>query len=240
MFSIFHGLFGLVAIISDNCSKNIQDSKSRKEAIKDGMLTYHKSRGNEYLVENNKWVSTKRNHDGEDVIADMHTGEIYYNLTEIKKENKSKECSKRGKTVRPCVDNEQRQTYYGKYKQPFSLIDISTNTPVNEVCINGVMYYIRLDNGRVLRPIDNYKINNKVGHWGTKEIVDIINDRQNKYITQIDTQDYDWIKNNFFFYLKYVYVDSSKEIHVFNSPPKSSQWEYIKVDGGYNKLGMDW
>ena len=114
MFSIFHGLFSLFAYGMDTHNKSVQDNENRRRAKEIGVTTYHGSRGNEYLVENNKWVSTKLNDKGEKVIADMKTGQIYKNITQERKKEKEKEYIMQGKTVRPKMYNECKNDYYGK------------------------------------------------------------------------------------------------------------------------------
>lgn len=230
MFSIIHGLFSLFAIGVDNWSKTSTNITNKQRAIQNGSKTYYGARGNEYLVDNDRWVYTKINDQGEEVIVDMKNGRLYYNLTQEKKRKEEEKCKQQGKTVRPHMEDECRKHYYGKYKQPFHLIDIDSGIPVNDITINGIKFYIRLDNGKVLRLVDNCNMENKVGCWNTEEIINLINDRQNKLRTELEKHDYYWIRWNFFFHSRYVYIDNKKEIHVFDISPNESQWKFIRED----------
>lgn len=230
MFSIIHGLFSLFAIGVDNWSKTSTNITNKQRAIQNGSKTYYGARGNEYLVDNDRWVYTKINDQGEEVIVDMKNGRLYYNLTQEKKRKEEERCIQQGKTVRPHMENECRHFYYGKYKQPFNIVDIKSGIPVDDIIINGVRFYIRLNDGRVLRPIDNYDIKNKVGCWNVNELISLINDRQNKLRTELENHDYDWIRINFFFDLRYVYIDRNKNVHVFGMSPNETQWKFINED----------
>lgn len=214
MFGVFWGLFTLFAWGTDNVNKNATTSENRSRAKADGQLTYYGARGNEYLVENNKWVSTKIVN-GQEVIADMKTGQIYYNLTEMRKKRKEEEYLKEGKTVRFKIEDEKHQYYYGKYRQPFGLVDIESNIPVDDICINGIRFYISLKDGKILRPIDNYSKENFVGCWNENEIIRIINKRQDEIRNEVDNHDYLWINNNFFYKSRYIYIDSNEKINIW-------------------------
>ena len=240
MFSIIHGLFSLFAIGVDNWSKTSTNITNKQRAIQNGSKTYYGARGNEYLVDNDRWVYTKINNKGEDIIVDMKNGRQYYNLTQERKKIKEEEYRKKGKTVRFKMENECNHFYYGKYKQPYGLIDIDSGIAVDEITINGVKFYIRLDDGTVLRPVDDYKIDNKVGCWNIKELIELMNTRQDKLRTELDSHDNNWITWNFFCDLRYIYIDSNKEVHIFGMSPSEIQWKYIKEDGGCERLGEDW
>lgn len=235
MFSIFHGLFTLLAIGINKANIKSDNNSNRERAKINGNLTYYGSRGNEYLVENNKWVSTKRNKQGETVIADMKTGQIYYNVSAKEKELKEKELKKQGKTVRTRMSYEIKSVKFKDFKQSYFLVDIETQNPVAIITINGVCFYISLTDGKILRPIDDYTIENKVGNWSVSELINIINERQNNIKKKEMLNDYIWVKNNFFFNNQYVYIDRNKYIHINKFP----DWKLIELDGGLIKQGID-
>lgn len=230
MFGIFHGLFTLFAMGVDNVSKTTTNMTNKQLAIQSGSKTYYGARGNEYLVENDRWVFTKINDVGETVIVDMKNGRQYYNLTQERKKKEEEECRQQGKTVRFKMENECNHFYYGKYRQPFGMVDIESEIPVNNITINGVQFYIRLDNGKVLRPIDDCYMGNKVGCWSTVELINIINVRQDKMRSELDSHDNRWIRYNFFLDGRYVYIDRNKEIHIFGMSPNETEWKYIHED----------
>lgn len=240
MFSIFHGLFTLFAIGVDNTNKSIQDDTNKQQAIQNGQLTYQGSRGNEYLVENDRWVSTKRVN-GHDVIADMKTGQIYYDITEIKKKNIIDECIKKGKTVRSKMPHERLSNYYGKYKQSFMYVDIKTDIPVNIVYINGACFYIRVDNGDILRLIDGEDKSRIIGKWSVEQIINIINKRQNIIRNSITDEDNIKIGEELFFENNKVYVDNNQNIHIiWNRNIKKLHDLYHKDGYKYDKESKRW
>ena len=219
MFSIFHGLFTMFALGMDKYDRTSQDMKNKIMAKENGLLTYRGSRGNEYLVENDRWVSTKRNNKGEDVIVDMKTGKIYYNLTKMKKRKKGERLLKEGKTVRFKMYNEDNRPYYGKYKIPYSLVDIHTDTPINEVIVNFVKFYQDLDTGHIIRMADGENCEKKVGKYNETELINLFNKRQDRMKDELNKHKNDllWLQNNYFFTTtNYIYIDSKNGFNIFN------------------------
>ncbi len=231
MFGIFHALFSLFAIGANNKSKSREDNINREEAKKRGDLTYYGSRGNEYLVENNKWVCTLKNARGEDVIVDMKTGAEYYNLTQMRKKEHEKRYIDKGKTVRLALYNEKGQTY-GKYRMSYFLVDIESQIPVRDVFINGLGFYISLGDGKILRTIDNADMTLFAGDYGVNEIISIVNKRQEVFWKELDSHDILWIKRQFFFEDSRVYVDKNRDVKVFRNSDQT-YFSYVEKDGGY-------
>lgn len=241
MFSIFHGLFTLFALTTDNINKIIYNAKSKEKAQKNKKLFYLGYKGNKYLVDNDRWVYVKRNAKGEDVITDVKTGNSIYNLTDIKKKNEEAEYLKNGKTVRTKMLNERNQTYYGKYRQMYYLVDIKTQTPVSTVFINGIEFYINLDSALLMRPTDESDINKIIGNWSYKDIIKIINKRQNYILSNINLNDQNKINELLFFKNHNIYIDNNKNINiVFNRNIKSIQDLYKKDGYKYNRENNRW
>ena len=236
MFSIFHGLFTLTALGVNRHNKTTQDEKNRMRARANGDLTYYGSRGNEYLVENNKWVWTKKASNGHDVIADMKTGQIYYDLTEMKKHKIVEERKNKGKTVRSAVSGERFGTYYGKYKQIWGDIDIETNTPVHIISVNCVSFYQELNHGMLLRPIDGESFKYKVGKHSIEEIIELFNTRQKgmKFELENHQDDRVWLSNNYFFSSTHsIYIDNKNQFNIFLTSyveGNRARWKYIRED----------
>lgn len=236
MFSIFHGLFTVAAIEIDRHNRNVQTRDNKRRAKKMGALTYYGARGNEYLVENDRWVSTKKNYKGEDVIADMKTGRVYYNLTEIKKKKERKERLLKGKTVRSTVPGEHINNRYGKYKQSWSYIDIETDIPVHCIDVNCMRFYQEVKTGMLLRIADGETCKNKVGNYTNEKIIEIFNKRQKSIEKEleINKDDYIWLERNYFFNSNYsIYIDSKGKFNIFYiSYPEGNKkrWEYIYLD----------
>ena len=97
-------------------------------------------------------------------------------------------------------------------------------------------FYIRLSDGVILRPVDNYTLESLVGKWTVEELIDIVNKRQNEVREELYLKDSIFIKNEFFFSLQYVYVDSKKQINIFNGDFKRRS-NYIKNDMKLIKKG---
>lgn len=236
MFSIFHGLFTIFAVSVDKHNRNVTTEENKRNAIANGNLTYRGARGNEYLVENDRWVWTKRTRTGQDVIADMKTGEIYYNLSDIKRREIIKEQTQKGKTIRYKLQGDQFSTYYGKYKQSWHDIDIETNVPVHTINVNCISFYQELNNGMLLRPIDGESFKYKVGKHTVEEIVELFNKRQKemRHELEINKDDRFWLKANYFFDSTYsIYIDNKDQFNIFlisYNEGNQARWKYIRED----------
>lgn len=236
MFSVFHGLFTLFAIGANHISKNIQDERNKNQSRKNSGLTYFGSHGNEYLIENDKWVSTKTDlKTGHEVIADMKNGKVYYDLTDIKRKNEECKQINQGKTVRYKMSHEKNKLC-GKYKQSFCWVDIESQVPVDNVYINGVYFYIRLTDGHLLRLKDGESEKNIHGRWSLSEIINIINRRQDQYINDIESgkQGLSRIDSELFFKNNIrIYIDSNSEINMYkNNGYELRAWQNkLKHDG---------
>lgn len=236
MIGFLYSLFELTAVGVDNINKSIEKNKNRTRAIENGDLTYYGARGNEYLVDNDKWVHRKTNSSGEKVIADMKTGQVYRNLTQEKIERKNNEQIIKGKTVRQKIEEERTKTYYGKYKQMFYLVDIKTNIPVNEIYINGRYFYQELRDGNLLRIADGENNKDKIGRYSNEEIVFMFNKRQKEMKNELENNKDNniWLRKNYFFDRNhYIYFNKKKEMKIFwigSSNAKQEMWKYIKED----------
>lgn len=241
MFSLFHGLFTFFALGINKYDKTKQRLKNKEMAIQNNELTYYGSRGNEYLVENDKWVWVTKNNKGEDIIVDMKTDQEYYNLTQIKKSKHTKKYIDKGKTVRPKMYNEMSQIYYGRYHQMYGEIDIESDTPVDYVYINGIKFYINLENGKVLRPADGSDLNNIIGVHSVDDIISIINKRQEEIIKMINIDNQSEVNEKIFYKNRYIYIDKNKCVNVFlNNEIKKMQSCYEKDGLVYNKEKGRW
>ncbi len=236
MIGLLYSLFGLAAVGIDSINQSIDNYKNKTRAIQNGDLTYYGARGNEYLVENDKWVHRKINDSGEEVIVDMKTGQVYYNLTKRKIEKLKEEQVKQGRTVRMCAHNEKRGYTYGQYKQSYQYIDIESDIPVHEVFINGRYFYQELLQGFLLRIADNEAYKEKIGGYTDEEIITMFNNRQKemKWALRNLGDDSFWLKENYFFDKNhYVYFDKEKEMKIFwvgTSDAMQRMWKYIKED----------
>lgn len=237
MFGFLWGLFTLGAVGVDKYNRVSQDEENRERARKNGDLTYYGSRGNEYLTENGRWVWTKIDHNtGNEVIADMKTGQIYYNLTEMRKKEHINRMANREKTVRFSVSGERIPTYYGKYKRLWGLIDIETNVPVQIISVNCVSFYQELNHGMILRPADGETMKNIVGNHTVKDLIELFNKRQREMQGELEIHKDDsfWIDRNYFFTLHHdIYIDNNNQFNVFftgYSEGNKARWKYIKAD----------
>ena len=229
---IFTSLFvaGLSYIMREAENKTL-----RIKAREKGNITYFDSNGKQRLVSNNKWVSESYNDNHEKVISDMLTGEIYHNLTRDKKRKVEKTYINKGKTIRPKMLNEKNKLY-GKYHLSYSNIDIATNIPVREIEVNGIYFYMSLDNGHLLRTVDNANLKNKVGNYKENEIIKIFNTRQDIIINSLEEHKNEpkWLQDNFFFsdgYRSYfIYIDRNQNINIFNNYERLSYLRCVEND----------
>ena len=185
MFGIFYLMFDGIMSTINGIDRDYQNSKNRIEAKNLGDLTYFGSRGGEYLVENGRQVMrTIRSYDNHEIIKDMRTGKVYYDLTIIKKKRDIEECKKRGETI--YHDIYDRIPKWGSHYK-----DIETEHYVKEITINDLTYYMDLNTGYLLRLTDYirkgiqhhdrvwwYNYNNNF--ISPNEIIEIFNKRQDK------------------------------------------------------------
>lgn len=188
MFGIFYLLFDGVMSSINGIDKEYQTSKNRMDAKNSGNLTYFGSRGGEYLVENGRQIMrTIRSYDNHEIIKDMKTGKVYYDLTKIKKEREIDKLKKEGKTVYyPKIDEKKRVNYWHD-ESGFNgiVIDIETRKYLGELHINEFTFYMDLESGYLLRRTDsdlNY-LYKKEGIYDNciltpKQIISCFNKRQ--------------------------------------------------------------
>lgn len=221
-------MFGLIFVFTSlfvagisYLMRETENKDLRKKARERGNITYYDSNCKQRLVSNNRWVGESYNDNNEKVISDMLTGEIYHNLTNEKKRRIEKSYFNSGKTIRPKMLNEKNKLY-GKYNLSFSNVDIATNIPVREIEVNGIYFYMSLNNGHLLRTVDNVDLKYKVGKYKESEIIRIFNTRQDIMINQLEQHEHDprWLQDNFFFsdgYRSYfIYIDKNQNINIFN------------------------
>lgn len=158
MFGIFYLMFDGIMSTINGIDRDYQNSKNRIEAKNLGDLTYFGSRGGEYLVENGRQVMrTIRSYDNHEIIKDMRTGKVYYDLTKIKKERKIEELKKEGKTIYYPEKEEKKQVHYWHNESGFNgiVIDIDTRKYLAELHINEFTFYMDLESGYLLRRTDS-------------------------------------------------------------------------------------
>ena len=219
-----------------------ENNENRARAKKNGDKTYRGARGNTYLTENNRWVCTKMNSKGEDVIVDMKTGREYYNLTKEKKRKAEEEYKKQGKTVRFKVENECRQHYYGKYRQMYGEVDIETQVPVKTIIVNGMSFYMSLKTGYLLRLEDNARMENRVGNLPIEDIIKAFNKRQDLIMAE-HSEEIIWMGKNYFFQglQPYIYIDSKGGFNTFCRYSYKEYYKYLENDGlVYDKEERRW
>lgn len=209
MFSIFHGLFSLFAIIVNDINKQTQEEENKSFAKKHNNLIYKSSKGNR-LITNDRLVYTTYNKSGHRVISDLYNDKEYYDITseKIKKRRqKSKEWSNNNNLDTYLCENDKRYAK-GTKKISTTLFDIDTDEPVSEIYINGIMYYISYDTGLITR-VDRLYINcfgkqiNKYKDFicviDPNEIIKVFNKRQhelqNSRLYNIDTS---WMKEVYY------------------------------------------
>ena len=97
MFGIFYLLFDRTMYGISKIRQDVENMNARDKAKKQGNITYYGENG-ERLVETDKSVYRKYQN-GDLVLADLYTGQVYKNYTEEKRIEKETEASDMGYTV---------------------------------------------------------------------------------------------------------------------------------------------
>lgn len=186
MFSIFHGLFTLFAMEKNRISKSLEDDNNRVAAKQKGELTYFGSRGGEYLVENGRQVCHVTRF-GHDLLVDMYdNSKVYHDYTE-EKEKKYKE-----RALQHAFYHNER-TYHGNtlgiikwFPTNKFDIDIETNKIVSYITVNNSIFFLDMETGLIIKPINNNKeYEDNIGIYtenniplNSEQIIEIFNKRQ--------------------------------------------------------------
>ena len=219
MFSIFHGLFTLFAIGADNVITSNQNVENKARAKANGNLTYYGAKGNEYLVENDRWVSTKTDlSTGHTVIADMKTSKIYYDLTAQKEKEEVKKIKEQGKTVRLKNKREKEKFIHIANERfisstPFLYIDLNTNHYLKWISINNIAFYMDFETGYITRITDEEKENKKNNH--TEEEINnviLLFNKHQDYIKTIISGDKYYYKLLLFDNIDYLDINEKGEL----------------------------
>lgn len=220
MFAIFYLLFNQVTFGIAKIKENIDNENSRDRAIKNGDLTYYGTNG-ERLVSNNKNVYRKKNN-GDDVLVDLYTGEIYKNYSEEVRKNKECKAKKQGETV-VFVHYEENQEYIRSERFKAKTIsitpefrDIETRRFYISAYLNGLSFYMDIITGELIRLQDGEDTSQKWGNLSVEDIINIFNQRQ-KNMSQISQSSHNFMWWEQHFYLKYngfdtLFIDDDKNI----------------------------
>ena len=200
MFGIFYLLFNGTMSTIAKAKRSYDYCKARDEAHKKGRLTYNGFNGKR-LVSNDKSVYiTTRN--GDKVLADLYTGEVYKNYTEEERKEKEMLAESRGETVILVGYNEMQE--YNRNKAKTILInpdyrDTKTRKYYVTAIVNGLIFYMDIESGHLIRLADNQDINKKWGKLSVEEIIRIVNERQDVLIKEPNySHDFGWWKSKFY------------------------------------------
>lgn len=219
MFAIFYTLFSASMASVEKIRKKQIYENNRDKAFQNKELTYYGDNG-ERLVSNDRSVYRKTVN-GEKVLADLYTGEIYKNFTKEENAVKEQKYINKGKTVIP-IDYDELQKYNKTmrnlskdYLLKPSYKDIKTDQYYIIAYINGIGFYMDIITGEIIRPYDDVDISNKWGKLSIEKIIMIFNSRQKKInMLSKDSHDSIWWDKNF--YLKDNYniliIDDNEEI----------------------------
>ena len=217
MFGIFYMLFNGTMSRVAKAKQNIENENNRERARLNGDFTYFGENG-ERLVSNNKSVYRK-SVDGDDVLADLYTGEVYKNFSEEKRKKKEIEELNKGNTV-IMVQYDEMKEFNKKYKSQMKSVmirpeykDIKTGRFYIYVCINGLQFYMDIITGQIIRLADKQDVSKKLGNLSIDEIINITNERQKLIESDLLNHNMMWLEKNY--YLKSFHdlymVDDSKE-----------------------------
>ena len=137
MFGLIWALIGSSLAVADKIEDTIEDARYREECRKNGEIVYMTSLGKHRLVSNNRPVIEKTDSNGDFIVEDLYTHEVYYNYSEVNRIKKRKEDER--KNILLMKENEEirerarlKGDYYYRRK--------------NEVC------YRRVEDDIICRP----------------------------------------------------------------------------------------
>lgn len=225
MFGIFYLLFSGFAATVDKISRDNRDAESKTRAIQNNNISYYSTRGHR-LVSNDRPVY-KKTVNGQDVLMDMYTGQIYKNYTMERRDKAKEEALAQGKTVitpertEHLSDYERNSFWFKECHIRPSYRDIYTDKLLITVPVNSVLFYMELDTGHIIRPIDNAHFENKDGNLSLDELIEAFNKRQDEYKNLPEYNHWFWRAAKFYFdHNDYtVLIDNNKNVHIveFNS-----------------------
>lgn len=220
MFGWLYGLFCFSAKGIGKAQRAIWDEQNRERAKQNGQDTYYGKNG-ERLVSNGRSVWRKRDRNGDDVLADLYTGEVYRNYSQEKREAAVREAKANGETVlRATAKEDDVPENYNKYHKAMIQVgyykDIKTGKLFTRVAINGIGFYMD-SKGRLVRVEDNPRF--KKNAWSKynitpDEIISIVNQRQEELYPLINDKDFMWLTN--YFYLassSYYFIKDDKKLY---------------------------
>lgn len=158
MFSIFHGLFSLFAIIANDINKQRQDNINKTYAQQHNNLTYYSTKGDR-LVSNGRLVYTTYNDKGHKVLKDLYNGRVYCDLTanktqEQRKENKE-QAKRLGHDIYICTSD--KRYAIGAERLHTVEFDVDTDEPVKFIKINNIGFYMSYKTGLITRVNKSYR-----------------------------------------------------------------------------------
>lgn len=234
MFGVFYLLFSGFAATADKISRDNRDAESKMRAIQNNNISYYGTRGHR-LVSNDRPVYRKRVN-GQDVLTDLYTGQVYKNFTKEMRDEAKDEARRQGKTVIIAgntdrySDYEKSQFWCKKCHIKAYYRDINTDRLLIPVSVNSVQFYMDLNTGHILRPIDNASYINKDGNLSIEEIITIFNKRQDEVEDLPEYNDWFWRKTQF--YLNHIdytaIIDNDRNIHILD--PRSVEYRKLRKE----------
>ena len=218
MFGLLYMLFGLGAHGVDKVTRNYEDAKARSIAKQKGDLIYS-WRNQTRLTENGRQVGKKTLPNGHEVLADLYSGKVYYDYTQEKNEKKTNEALANGKTViyydvhDPQYKHFKKSDWYRKLNMRPLYVDIKTMSPLNRVKINNTRFYINLDTGHVIRPVDKENVDGV----DVEKLIDNFNSNQDllkkseKY--NYDVFSWEWMRRYFYSHCNHIIIDKNGNVN---------------------------
>lgn len=233
VFGWLYGLFCFSAKGIGKAQRAIWDEQNRERAKQNGQDTYYGKNG-EHLVSNGRSVWRKRDRNGDDVLADLYTGEVYKNYSQEKREAKVKEALENGETVLDADPKEYRKSSNHKYHKALISLgyykDIKTGKLFTKVMINRIYFYMDPD-GRLVRMADRTTTDANRYNITPEEIISIVNKRREELLPLIKDKGCMWLSN--VFYLSnnrmYYYIKDDKKLYMKYSGSKIERDSYGEV-----------
>lgn len=220
MFGILYLLATSVASGVNKFRDNIDNERAREDAKRRGDITYYGKNGLT-LLSNDRSVRRKYIN-GDDVLTDLHSGKVYKNFSEEQRQKKERDAETRGNTViNVNYDENQEYNRAERFKAKTISItpdyrDIRTRRFYISVCLNGLVFYMDIISGELVRLKDGTDTSNKWGNLSVEEIMNVFNKRQRE-LAKIPESDHDFMWWEEHFYLKHtgfntLFIDNDKNI----------------------------
>ena len=214
MFGIFYMLYcGVVGIVGKTRDV-IEDGSKKDKAVRMNDFTYYDSHNQLRMVSNDRQVYITTDNNNHKVVKDLFNGTVYKDITKERERWRIGEAKSSGNTVITDyhiwknVKNYTSKHWYQCHALP-CYKDIETGKLYKDVRINGIRFYMDVESGYIVRPLDGEDLSNVMNRVSIPAIIKIFNNRQDK-IKQDDKIKQSWWAESYY-YLNDYYVEVTND-----------------------------